>query len=43
MLSSASDKAKLFAENLFKKYNFDNFGIQRYSQEFFAQTAKLLS
>ena len=43
MLSSASDKAKLFTENFFKKNNLDDFGIQRYSQEFFAQTIKLLS
>ena len=43
MLSSASDKPKLFAENFFKKYNLDDFGIQRYSQEFFSQTIKLLS
>ena len=42
MLFSASDTAKLFTENFFKKYNLDDFGIQRYSQEFFAQTIKLL-
>ena len=35
MLSSASDKAKLLAENFFKKYNLHDFGIQRYSQKFF--------
>ena len=43
MLPCASDKAKLFAENVFKKYNLDDFGIQRCCQEFFAQTTKLLS
>ena len=43
MLSSVSDTARLFAENTFKKYNLDDFGIQRYSHDFFAQTMKLLS
>ena len=43
MLSSTSDKVKLFAENFFEKYELDGFGIQRHSQEFIAQTIKLLS
>ena len=43
MLPSASDTARLFVENIFKKYNLDGFGIQSYSQEFFAHTIKLLS
>ena len=42
-MPSASDTARLFAENIFKKCNLDDFGIQRYSQEFFASTIKLLS
>ena len=36
MMFSASDKVKFFAEHSFKKYNLDDFGIQRCSQEFFA-------
>ena len=43
MLSCASDEAKLFAENVFKKHNFDDLGIQRCSHEFFTETIELLS
>ena len=43
MLPCGSDEAKLFAENVFKEHNFDDFGIQRCSHELFTETIELRS